>query len=363
MSTDQGEDAQDDVGGEDAEPQLDTTVFNLVNRVLHVPQACFYKPDNLDEPVFVVDLGDMQGELRLKSLKKTFGIAHGSHDDKLLSVVFEALKYVEDVRPGDRIPNEILDGSASWTVSPRHKLIAKNRLEAQLITWLSGTKTNITTPEEFEKFLSLKENKEQLRLAFRKAARELGFESSNTTAVLLKLELLARELCYVEALREAFESVPAIAKRLKEVAEHFSGDPRVKDTIVRVRSLMRKGITEYTDIFAELDGKTSEIISMLKDLDKQIEVIREGRDRLRFLQMKWTPLVNAWSELVINQGGRVQDLMARTYRFLATRLDTTNSLIKGRKEKEEIERQARLAQQKEAEEAAVAKAKAEFRKK
>jgi hypothetical protein len=332
---------------ETSEPELRDTHFDFFNKVFKVPKARFYKPDNFDVPVFVVDLGDLQGELRLKNLIKTFNIEENPHDLELLGTVVEALKFVEDVRPGDRIPNEILDGSASWTVSPKHKLLAKNRLEAQLIAWLSGEESKMTSAEEMNKFLAERENKAKLREAFNKAAIALGLKEGDTTAVLLRLELLARELCYIEALREAFSSVPAIARRFKQVSDQYAGDMRVMDTVERVRALLRKGVKEYQDIFLELDAQTGEIISTLKTIDNQITLIREKRDKLRYLQMKWTPLVRDWSALVINQGARVQDLLGRTYRFLATRFDTSKSLMKARKEQEEAQR---LAQQKQQEE-------------
>jgi hypothetical protein len=340
---------------ENAEPQLRTTHFDFVNKVFRVPKARFYKPENFGEPVFVVDLGDLQGELKFKNLKKTFGIAPDSHDDKMLYTVIEALNYVEDVRPGDRIPNEILDGSASWTVSPKHKLIAKNRLEAQLIAWLSGKEGALKSAEELNAFLAERENKAKLRDAFKKAAVALGLKEDDTTAVLLRLELLARELCYIEALREAFSVVPGIAVRMKQVSELYHGDMRMMDTVERVKNLLRKGVQEYNTIFAELDAQTGEIITTLKSIDKQIELIRERRDKLRYLQMKWTPLVRAWAELVLGQGARVQDLLGRTYRFLATRFDTSKSLMKARKEQEEKMRQAQEQAQKDKEQQAKAK--------
>jgi len=205
------------------------------------------------------------------------------------------------------------------------------------------------------KFLAERENKAKLREAFNKAALALGLQAGDTTAVLLRLELLARELCYIEALREAFNAVPAIARRFKQVSEQYAGDMRVMDTVERVRSLLRKGVQEYQDIFLELDAQTGEIISTLKTIDNQIILIREKRDKLRYLQMKWTPLVRSWSELVINQGARVQDLLGRTYRFLATRFDTSKSLMKARKEQEEQQRQAQIKAQQEKD--ALAKAK------
>jgi hypothetical protein len=342
---------------ENAEPVLRDTHFDFENKVFKVPKARFYKPDNFDVPVFVVDLGDLQGELKFKNLMKTFSIDPEGHDGQLMVSVIEALKFVEDVRPGDKIPNEILDGSASWTVSPKHKMLAKSRLEAQLIAWLSGTAAKVVSQEELDKFLAERENKSKLREAFKKAALALGLKEGDTTAVLLRLELLARELCYVEALREAFSAVPAIARRFKQVSEQYAGDMRVMDTVERVRSLLRKGVHEYQNIFLELDAQTSEIISTLKTIDSQIIAIREKRDKLRYLQMKWTPLVREWSELILNQGARVQDLLGRTYRFLATRFDTSKSLMKARKEQEDLQRQQLQKAQEEKEAQANAKKK------
>ncbi|MSO97074.1 MAG: hypothetical protein EXR11_02480 [Rhodospirillaceae bacterium] len=338
---------------ENTEPDMRTTHFDFVNKVFKVPKARFYKPENFDEPVFVVDLGDLQGEVRFKHLKRQFQVEYDTHDDKLLETVVKALNYVEDIRPGDQIPNEILDGSASWTVSPKHKLLAKSRLEAQLISWISGKEAQLKSMDEMNAFLADKENRSQLRLAFAKAAEQLGLKADDTTAVLLRLEMLARELCFIEALREAFNVVPGIAVRLKQLAETYAGDMRMMDTLERVKGLLRKGVQEYKDIFVDLDSQTGEIISAMKSLDRQIVFIRERRDRLRYLQMKWTPLVRAWSELVINQGANVQDLLGRTYRFLATRFDTSKSLMKARKEQEEQQRQAQLQREKEEQEKKV----------
>jgi hypothetical protein len=102
-----------------------------------------------------------------------------------------------------------------------------------------------------------------------------------------------------------------------------------------------------------VDSRSSEIIAAMRTLDKQILFIREQRDLLRFLQMKWTPLVAAWRDVQLGQGQRTADLLARTYRFLATRFDTSKSLMKARK----AEEAARLKAQQEAAEKAAAKAK------
>jgi hypothetical protein len=335
---------------ENAEPVLRTTHFDFANKVFKVPKARIFKPDNLEEPVMVVDLGDMEGQLKLRHIRKQFNIEPDSHDDKMLHTVVKALNFVEDIRAGDKIPNEILDGTSSWTVSPRHKTIARNRLEVQLIGLISEQTMVFKTGEELAMFLNLPESKAKLREAFKKAAVALGLKEDDTEPVLLKLELLTREFCFIEALREAFNPVPGIMVKLKKAGETFSGDLRITDTVERVKALMRKGVTEYQNLFAELDAQTSDIVTAMKNLDIQIEEIRIKRDKLRYLQMKWTPLVRAWAEITLGRGAQVQDLMGRTYRFLATRFDTSKSLVKARKEQEELARVQAAAKEKLAQE-------------
>ncbi len=338
-----------------ADPVLRTTHFDFQNKVFKVPKARFFKPDTLDEPVMVVDLGDMEGQLRLKALRRQFNVEADSHDDKLLATVVKALNFVEDIRNGDKIPNEILDGSSSWMVSPKHKTIARHRLEAQLIGLIEKEMTvQLKTPEDLNAFLAQKESKAKLRQAFKTAAVGLGLQEDDTEPVLQKMELLTREFCYIEALREALAVVPGIVVKLKQVQTKFSGDIRITDTVERVRQLMRKGVNEYQAIFDDLDAQTSDIVTAMRNLDLQIEEIRKKRDTLRYLQMKWTPLVRAWSDLNPAQGGRVQDLMGKTYRFLATRFDTSKSLMKSRKEQEDAARAAAVKEKEDKEKASLA---------
>ena len=56
----------------------------------------------------------------------------------LLDVVEKGLRFVHEIRPGDSIPSELLDGTASWRVEERHRRRARGRLMAQLIAWTAG---------------------------------------------------------------------------------------------------------------------------------------------------------------------------------------------------------------------------------
>lgn len=222
-----------------------------------------------------------------------------------------------------------------------------------MISWISGKEAEVKNVDQLKAFLSSKENKAQLRTAFSKAATQLGAAADDHAAVLTRLGMLSRELCFIEALREAFQKVAVIAVVINRVGEFYHGDMRMQDTIGRVRNLMRKGVQEYTSIFMDTDSQTGEIISAMKSLDRQIQFIRERRDQLRYLQMKWNPLIVAWKELDHKQGQKTSNLLGRTYRFLATRFDTSKSLMKARKEQDA----ARMKAQQDAAESEKAKKK------
>ena len=134
------------------------THFDFQAKVFQAPGACFLLKGKDKEPMFAVDMGDAQGIVSLKDLRKTFFIAADSHDDKMIDRAAAGLRHVPDIRPGDEIPNEILDGSASWTVARRHNQIARDRLQVQLISWMTGKPIAYTNQDDLKKIMASDEN-------------------------------------------------------------------------------------------------------------------------------------------------------------------------------------------------------------
>src|SRR4051812_42250702 len=85
-----------------------------------------------DEPTFYVPLGDIQGVLTIPQLISGFDIKPDSSDAVLLKAVEKSLGFVKRIAPGDPIPRELLDGTASWSVEDRHRMIAERRVAVQL---------------------------------------------------------------------------------------------------------------------------------------------------------------------------------------------------------------------------------------
>jgi hypothetical protein len=314
------------VAAEPDRPKIDITHFDFQNKVFHVPGARFALTENTLEPRFFVDLGGISASLSIDVLQKEFQIPKDGHDMKLIQIAVNGLRFVEDVRVGDAVPSEILNGSVSWPIKNKHKLLAARRLQIQLLSWVSGKEIVMTNPDEIAMVLEQYENKEKLKMAFRTAAQELGFPSNDEDKVMDMLGILSRELCYVEALRERFILVREVAERLIGLRRYYSSDARVKDEIRCIGLLLGKAIMEYEKIFEEVDAQTCEIIGALKSIDRQISYIRRRRDELFFIMRGWDPVLHEWADLKNERSRAMDKLLTTTYRFLAMRFSIAKSL-------------------------------------
>ena len=101
---------------------------------------------NDGEPSLVFALADLAAVIPIKMLRMEFELDQIA-DGPMLDQVVTGLKFVKIIRPGDSIPREILDGTASWSVEERHTEIAKGRITMQISSWLSGAET-VTVDQE-----------------------------------------------------------------------------------------------------------------------------------------------------------------------------------------------------------------------
>lgn len=90
--------------------------FIFQNKALTLEGSAFVLSPCSDRPVLKVDIGDERGTIPLAAVKQTFGIASDSEDARLLQLVEKSLRFVRLIRHGDKIPSEILDGTASGHV-------------------------------------------------------------------------------------------------------------------------------------------------------------------------------------------------------------------------------------------------------
>jgi hypothetical protein len=276
-------------------------------------------------------MGDGEAVISLKHLRDNFGIRSGSPDDQLIERATAGLRFVPDIRPGDAIPNEILNGTASWTVGPRHKRIARERIQAQLVAWTTGKPLTAAGAEELKAHLEQESVKQALREAFKRAATALGYAATDTERVLERIETLARELCYIEALRERCGQVKRIRELLDRLTKAYTNDQRVVDEIGRCKLLMTDGLRELYAPLAELDAKIADVMNALQTVDTVIAAVRQTRDDIHFVLMAWDPVIAHWEKLEPNRGQAADRALHALYHLLAGRFATGKSLMKRRK--------------------------------
>src|SRR5690606_29632766 len=149
-----------------------STHFAFTHKVFAIRNAAF-RLSQQEEPLFHVDLGDLKCGVSLPSLRKEFSITPDSDDGALLALVEKGLRYVKEIRPGDSIPKELLDGSCSWSVEDRHRKLAHNRLTMQLVAWLAGGQAETSDAAGLEKLAADPETKRRVQQAFAEAAERI----------------------------------------------------------------------------------------------------------------------------------------------------------------------------------------------
>ena len=293
-----------------------STHFAFEHRIFKVNGAHFMLSGQDRIPALRVKVGDLEASVPLESLCTEFGIDEDSQDGKLLVTVRKGLNYVKDIRPGDTIPRELLDGSASWSIEEKHLERAKNRLMVQIAKWVTGD--NISMAEsDIQAELAKPETKERIQSGVADIAEKLGMGKERKQEVLDLVDRVARELAYIEALRDRFTYASAIQTKLVQVIALHRGDRQFISEVQRVRTLMEPPIRDFSFIFDQVDAQTGEILTVLRSYDKQINFIREMRDELHKKIMIWDEVIETWNIDLSTRSKGIREAVQSTYRFVA----------------------------------------------
>jgi hypothetical protein len=268
------------------------------------------------EPSMFMKLGDIEVALTIKAVRVEFKL-ECTPDDDLLDKVVQGLNYVRTIRPNDSIPGEILDGTASWRIEDRHHDIAKGRLTVQISTWLSGEEQIISDEAALLQIAEDPTIKGRVQAAFAEIAQRLGLPIERKQEVVDRIESLARELAYIEALRERFGVLKAMRTKLHDFHNLYRRDRSFDEEISRIENLMRRPFGEIETIFDQVDAQSGEIVSMLRNIQSQIDFIRKSRDDLHSRMMLWDDVILEWDHIKIERSLENEATMRSLYRFLA----------------------------------------------
>lgn len=302
-----------------------STHFLFEHKVFALQGARFAPTEDGSTPAFHLALGDLIVSLPLGTLRGEFGIEDDSADGALLAIVEKSLRFVKDIRPGDSIPRELLDGTASWSVEERHRLRAKARLWARATgtDGISGAKD-----EALEAFIARPETVAEVNAACAAIAARLGYEMT-AQSVLARVDDLARELAYIEALQERCGEVLNIVPKVDQLARVYRSDRAVVDELSRIRTLMLKPIEFYDGIFARLSRHQENIEAAIAHFHERVEFIREHRDDLHQSTMLWDPILAAWKAIEMTRCAASEAKITELYRFIARHYLTAQTWQEG----------------------------------
>ncbi len=300
------------------------TRFAFEHKVFSV-EGCYFSANSRGEnPKFLMLMGEEMASIALGSLRQEFGIAADSSDGQLLDIVAKSLKYVQEIRPNDLIPQELLDGSASWSVEDRHRLAAHARIKIQLASLLSGREDQVIELDEIEQLVDDPDIKRRIQESFGFVAEKLGLGLDKKQEVVNKIEQLGHELSFIEGLRERFTAITDIPPKIENLSRFYGNQTTTWEELSRVKVLLREAIEDIETVFDIVDAQTCEIMTVLRGFDIHVEYIREARNDLHRRFMDWDDVIDPWkTEAGRERSDEVEQLIRQSYRLLAQRFPQT----------------------------------------
>ncbi|MFB9355051.1 hypothetical protein [Sneathiella chinensis] len=291
-----------------------STHFVFNHKIFSVEGAHFKLTHDNREPALYVTIGDITGAVPVRSLCHEFGIPDDSQDAQLLRIISGALKFVKEIRPNDSIPTEILDGSASWHIEEIHRNVARGRITMQLVSWLSGSEEIITNSSELENIANNPDTRGKVQNAFQEIAEKLGISKEE---VIEKVDDVIRELAYIEALRDHYSQIKKIKSTIDRLNVVYRRDRGMMEDLIRITALLEPVVESFDNMFEELDAQTCEVLTILKNFEPTIELVRNTRDELHQRFMIWDDMIKGWKNLIAEENPLVEKQLKATYRFLA----------------------------------------------
>lgn len=306
------------MSNQEAANPSNTTHFLFEHSVFGLEGAYFEADGNSKKAKYVMPFSDEMAAVTLDSLKKEFEIGDDSKDGELLDTVNKSLKYMQMIRPGDNIPCELLDGSASWSVEEHHRAAARDRLKIQLATMMKGKEEHVIDRTAIEQLVDDPEINKRVQEAFGVIAEKMGLEPKEKTQVVHKIEQLGHELSFIEGLRECYERIASIQPKAAELIKHYGNQTGTWADLNRVRALLRDAVEDSGMLLEILDAQTCEILIVLQSFDTYVQQIRETRDEMHSKFVDWKEVLDAWDKIQVNDRNDEADAAVKlTYRFLA----------------------------------------------
>lgn len=303
------------------------TCFDFEHRIFQIDGAYFFRSRMDGKVLLHVNLGEQDAAIFIDTLVTEFGIKPDSQDRALLEMVEKGLDYVKFIAPGDNIPTEILDGSASWSIDEKHYKRAKDRLMIHLANWVTGSGNEAVDMSHVAKQLEQKETQDLIQDGFAKAAEALGLGKGQREKVVGMIEQLARELGYIEALRDHYQLILRVDRDLQVARTTLRGDRSSQESATRAAQLLAPVFARYRSAFENIDAQTAEVIAALKNIDNVIGFVRKTRDNLHGETLIWSEILDTWRAADLDKRNEANRAVLGLYRFAAQNFLETQSWL------------------------------------
>ncbi len=279
------------------------------------------------EPVAIVKLGDNEVALTFRGIRKELKLENDDPDARMLDLVADGLQYVRGLRIGDPLPRELVTREASWEPGDKHVRIAHQRLTIQLVSWISGEEHVITNPDELQQVADDPATRRKVVTAFDEAADKLGIGRERKHEVVERLEMLTRELSYIEALRDIYQAIRGMEQKIQGLRKLYGHERSVLEIADPVARLMVVASKEFGELLMQVDAQTCEIMGLLRNIDNHTAYIRMIRDELHKRMMAWDEMLARWAAVKVEIGIDKPELLRQTYHFLAPRYMQVNEWV------------------------------------
>jgi hypothetical protein len=270
-------------------------------------------------PSMVVRLESHEAVLPLRSVAREFGVTPESGDGQMLTLIEQALDYVVSLRLGDKLPSELNGGAASWEPTEQDRRTAASRVRHNLVRCVFARigravaiKGGAATGWEDEP------NNRTLLLEAVDGAASL-IESAEAGEITSRLSALNEEMACIEYMRRTLiRNIDGLRDKLLRIDVTQVPTSR-QDTVKQVQALTRRGLTEITNRFDEVDLRLDEILAMLSDLPAAVAWLRRQRDWLFRTNHAWGAVFADWASAPSHFDDFLWKVVERTYLFLAPR--------------------------------------------
>jgi len=300
-------------------------LFTFDHPALRLESAFFTLQLGTREPIMRVRLGQTDGTVPLRQVMATFDIKPDSPDGLMLRRVEAALRYVPTIRHGDTIPTEIVDGTASWSIDPKHKEMAALRIAGTLFRTIGRTDLAALEGDGDEVAEAARRHVKDVAADI---ARRSGLPEDDRMAVVERVEALIGEFAYIEALRSYWKPLFDMPRKLREIVKLNQRDRDFTGQMATAQNLLKAPTQQTSKRLEEADRLVEDPFKAIRDHAKVLKRLRQLRDVLHGESLRWGDIPATWGGLRTTTDAAGSEAL-RLSRFLSTNFYNVKSWAGG----------------------------------